>query len=322
MNTNTTIRSESFEANHPDAIVTILLATHNGEQYFAEQLESIIQQSYKHWKIVVSDDGSTDSTLKLLRDYQNKLGEERFVIKHGPCQGFCANFMALASDLSIDSAYFAFCDQDDRWHADHLQRALSWLTENQGTTASLYCSRTRLVNQKGHYQGESTLRLRTPSFSNALIQSLAGGNTMVFNKAARDLLIATSNLLVISHDWWIYMLVTGTNGKVKYDSVPSVDYRQHGKNVVGSNVSFRDQLNRLMRMREGQLKEWNNTNLESLGQCLHLLTDEHRQTLETFVAARQKNFFARCLGILKSGVHRQSIVGDLGLITATVLGKI
>ncbi|MFZ3184680.1 MAG: glycosyltransferase family 2 protein [Pseudomonas sp.] len=322
MNTNTTIRSALFEANNLDNVVTILLATHNGEKYLAEQLESIIQQSYKHWKIVASDDGSTDNTLSILRDYQNKLGETRFVIKHGPCQGFCANFMALARDPSLDSAYFAFCDQDDRWHSNHLQRALSWLTDNQGTTASLYCGRTRLVNKNGHYQGESTLRLRTPSFRNALIQSLAGGNTMVFNTEARNLLIATGDLPVVSHDWWIYMLVSGANGQIKYHRIPSIDYRQHGKNIVGSNVRFRDQFSRLMRMSEGQLKEWNNTNLESLSQCMNLLTNEHRQTLDAFVAARKKTFFSRCVGVFKSGVHRQSISGDLGLIAATILGKI
>lgn len=322
MNASTTIRSASSKAHNHDEMVTILLATHNGEGYLTEQIDSIVQQNYTHWKIVVSDDGSSDNTLNILRNYQKKLGEARITIRQGPCRGFCANFMSLASDPSIDSAYFAFCDQDDRWHSNHLQRALDWLTESHAETPRLYCGRTRLINQNGHYQGESTLRLRPPSFSNALIQSIAGGNTMVFNSAARDLLIATGNLPVVSHDWWIYILVSGANGQIKYHRAPSIDYRQHGKNIVGSNVRFRDQISRLIRMREGQLKEWNNTNLESLSQCLHLLTDEHCHTLDAFITARKKNLFARCIGILKSGVHRQSITGNLGLIAATVLGKI
>jgi glycosyltransferase involved in cell wall biosynthesis len=322
MNTKLKIRSEKSEKKNLDVTVTILLATYNGETYLAEQLESIIQQTHKNWKIVVSDDGSNDNTLSILRDYQNKLGKSQLVIRHGPCRGFCANFMSLASDTTIDGTYFAFCDQDDRWHFNHLQRALRWLTENHAPTPSLYCARTRLVDQHGRYQGESTLRLRTPSFSNALIQSLAGGNTMVFNTAARNLLIATGNLPVVSHDWWIYMLVSGANGKIKYHRTPSIDYRQHGKNIVGSNVRIRDQFSRLMRMYEGQLKNWNNTNLESLRQCLHLLTNEHRQTVDAFIAARKKPFFARCAGIFKSGVRRQSISGDLGVILATLLGKI
>lgn len=303
-------------------MVTVFLATHNGERFLATQLESIIQQTYQSWQIIVSDDGSTDRTQDILRGYQERLGVSRLIIKNGPCSGFCANFMALAGNAAIDGDFFAFCDQDDYWHPDHLQRALNWLTENQSSTPSLHCGRTHLINERGDSEGKSAPRPRMPSFSNALIQSLAGGNTMVFNAAARNLLVETAHLNIISHDWWLYILVSGANGRIKYDNSPSVDYRQHGKNIIGGSSTLRKQLAVLRRINQGQLKGWNSTNLDSLSQCLHLLEGKQKIIFEQFVAARRKYFLARCQGIRKSGVSRQTTIGNFGFFVAALLNKV
>lgn len=302
--------------------VAILMATYNGAKYLNEQLDSIIQQTYRDWTITVSDDGSSDNTLDILRRYQTQLGETRLSIRRGPCRGFAANYLSLVCEPSIGADFFTFCDQDDRWHPDRLERALQWLREIPEERPALYCGRTRLVDSQGRYLGESPLFLKTPSFANALVQSLAGGNTMVFNEAARALLAEAGELPVVSHDWWAYMLISGSGGLVKYDEIPLIDYRQHGANLIGANSSLADRLYRLRRMFAGHFKEWNNTNLDSLSRCLHLLLEQHHQTFQAFATAREAAFLQRCLGVLKSGVHRQTIFGDLGLLAATVLGKI
>lgn len=304
------------------ASVAILLSTHNGIQYLEEQLDSITRQSYPHWKIAVSDDGSSDGTLEILRAYQRQLGPDRMAIAPGPCQGFSANFLSLACDPSVDADFYAFCDQDDLWHPDRLERALGWLEQIPAGQPALYCGRTHLIDKQARHLGLSPLFTRPPTFANALVQSLAGGNTMLFNRAARALLAEAGRVPIVSHDWWAYMLISGCGGQVRYDETPSIDYRQHDANLIGANSSLKDRLYRLRRMFAGHFKQWNDINLLALSQCQHLLTEQHRSTLQTFVAARRQSLLSRCKGVLVAGVYRQTLPGNLGLMAATLLGKI
>lgn len=302
--------------------VAVLLAAYNGERFLDEQLQSIIRQSHENWIIVVSDDGSTDGTLALLQRYQQQLGEQRLRVIEGPRQGFVANFMALASDLSIQAEYFAFSDQDDIWHRDHLKRALDWLQSFDTNTPALHCGRTRLIREDGQPFGVSPLFSRPPAFGNALVQSLAGGNTMVFNRSARQLLAHTRDQPIVSHDWWTYMLISGAGGRVHYSAIPSVDYRQHGGNLVGSNSSVKDRLHRIRRMFAGHFQDWNDLNVAALTHCLDLLNEESRHTLHTFAKTRNASLLARLRGVGRSGVYRQTTPGNLGLVLAALLGKL
>lgn len=302
--------------------VAILLATYNGERFLKQQLDSICQQTHTNWLIAVSDDGSNDSTLEILYQYQQILGASRLRILKGPGSGFADNFMALTGEQSIQADFFAFSDQDDFWHPNRLERAIQWLQGLDQNTPALYCGRTHLIDKSGESIGHSPVFDRTPSFKNALVQSLAGGNTMVFNSTARMLLAQTEHLHIVSHDWWTYMLISGAGGRIKYDSEPSVDYRQHGGNLVGANSRMIDRIYRLKRMFAGHFKIWNDANVEALIKCQHLLSHEHQSTLQSFSNARKSSLFRRCSGVFKSGVYRQTTPGNLGLMAATLLGKI
>ena len=108
-----------------------------------------------------------------------------------------------------------------------------------GSLPLLFCSRTLTITESGTPVGMSPLFRRTPSFRNALVQSLAGGNTMVLNRAARDIVaLASRRARFVSHDWWAYLLVTGAGGVVHYSAKPLVRYRQHAQNLVGANTSL------------------------------------------------------------------------------------
>ncbi|PAU60669.1 glycosyl transferase family 2 [Pseudomonas sp. PIC25] len=304
------------------ARVAILLSTYNGERHLAEQLDSILAQTHQDWLIAASDDGSSDATSLILQRYRTMIGANRMIILEGPRRGFVANFLSLACEPSLEADFFTFCDQDDIWHLDRLERALNWLRQVPPDRPALHCGRTHLVDNQGHHLGESPLFPKEPSFANALVQSLAGGNTMVFNQAARMLLMRAGNVPVASHDWWAYMLITGCGGTVRYDPTPTIDYRQHGTNLIGANSSIRDRLHRLKRMFAGHFRDWNTLNVAALQRCNTLLTPEHRATFQMFAAAREADLLPRCLGVLRSGVHRQTLFGDLGLIAAAALGKI
>ncbi|WP_395505900.1 glycosyltransferase family 2 protein [Ectopseudomonas hydrolytica] len=302
--------------------VAILLACYNGERFLAEQLQSIIQQSHDNWMIVASDDGSCDGTLALLLRYQQQLGEHRLRVIAGPRRGFVANFMSLISTPFIRAEYFAFCDQDDIWHIDHLSKAIAWMQSADPSVPALHCGRTRLIREDGQPFGVSPLFPRAPSFKNALVQSIAGGNTMVFNHSAKQLLERTASLPVVSHDWWAYLLVSGTGGRVHYSASPSVDYRQHGGNLVGSNSSLKDRLHRIRRMFAGHFQSWNETNIESLHHCREMLSEESLRRLQAFARARRSPLPLRLWRISRSGVYRQTVPGNLGLLLAALLGKL
>ncbi|MFZ3154701.1 glycosyltransferase family 2 protein [Pseudomonas sp.] len=302
--------------------VVILMATYNGGRYLDEQLRSIALQTYRNWLIVVSDDGSSDITLETVERCRRRFGDQRVRLLKGPGRGFAANFLSLCCEPSIDAEFFAFCDQDDIWRPHHLERALAWLQDIPAERPALHCGRTNLIGDSGLSFGASPIFGKPPTFHNALVQSLAGGNTMVFNAAARNLLLEAGPQAIVSHDWWVYMLVSGAGGQICYTTEPSVDYRQHGGNLIGANTGWRDRQHRIKRMLAGHFKGWNELNLAALEQCQALLTEPHRQVMHRFAEARRAHLPRRCLGVLRSGVYRQTWLGNLGLAAATLLGKL
>ena len=163
---------------------------------------------------------------------------------------------------------------------------------------------------------------REPSFRNALVQSLAGGNTMVFNRAARDCLaVASDRTNFVSHDWWSYLLVTGAGGVVQYSTSPLVRYRQHAGNQVGANTSWRARCVRLRLLFRGQFAEWTENNLQGLDRNRDLLTPDAIAALEPFVRARKGNLVSRIRNLRRSGVYRQTLLGTVLLWCAVVFGR-
>lgn len=219
--------------------VAILLCTYHGQHYLAEQLDSFAAQTHRHWEVWASDDGSVDDTHSILLGYQQNWPSGRLSIHNGPAEGFAANFLSLTCKASIEADYYAYSDQDDVWEVDKLERAVNWLQTVPEDIPALYCSRTRLVDANNNEIGVSPLFTKPPSFANALMQNIGGGNTMVFNNAARNLLReAGENIPIITHDWWAYMVVTGCGGQVFYDTEPTLRYCQHNGNLVGMNATW------------------------------------------------------------------------------------
>jgi len=305
------------------AKVAILMCSYNGQSFLAEQLESLQRQTHSNWTLYVSDDGSQDETLNLLQASSMQWGAERIQIIEGPRRGFVANFLSLTCRADIKADFYAWADQDDIWKEDKLQKALAWLATVPKHTPALYCGRTELICDAGTTIGYSPKFSLAPHFSNALVQNIGGGNTMVFNHAARELLReAGDHLIVPSHDWWAYLLISGAGGAVHYDPIPTVLYRQHDENLVGTNSSWSARLKRLRMAFQGRFYEWNSQNIHALETMRHRLSKEHRAKLASFKAARGQKLLLRILGFQRAGLYRQTLIGNLGLILATLLKKI
>lgn len=304
------------------ATVAVLLCSYNGDRFLAEQLESIGRQEGVQVRVHVSDDGSKDQTEHILEGFRGRWGEGRLSIGEGPKLGYVANFFSLIC-ADIDADYFAYCDQDDVWDADKLSRAVAALTAiSDDDQPAIYCSRTRLVSRAGKPLGLSPLFGKPPTFANALIQNIGGGNTMVLNRAARDLLRTVGPVDVVSHDWWTYLLVAGCGGAVIYDPHPSVSYRQHQDNQIGSSASWGDRLTRFFLALRGRNRAWNTRNMSALQQNRSYLTRENQEILDGFCAARDASLIPRIVGVLRCGVYAQSGWGNLALIVTTFLKKL
>lgn len=312
--------TESLE-HVPD--VAILMATYEGEQFLSAQLESILSQTSKNWVLLVSDDSVSQYTREVLERFSERMGP-RLVYRPGRQRGVVANFLNLVCSPEVLARFYAFADQDDVWDDDKLERAQAWLERVPQDVPALYCGRTRLIDEKGGRIGMSPLFVRQPGFGNALVQSLAGGNTMVFNEAARRLLmVAGRDVDVPVHDWWLYLLVSGGGGVVIYDALPAVSYRQHEGNVIGGNSGW---LRRCVRLRaaffSGIHKEWHDRNVHELTRVAHLLSEECRDRLASFAEGRARGLLPRLIALKRAGVYRQTWQGTLSLWVWILLGKV
>jgi len=307
----------------PSGPIAILLCTYNGARFLPLQLASYEAQDFAGWRLFVSDDGSQDRTLALLDDFQKKHGVERVSIRQGPSKGFVANFLSLICDPAIEAEYYALSDQDDVWDANKLSRTRQFLMNAVAGEPVVYCSRTRLIDEQGSDIGLSTYYRKTPHFRNALAQSLASGNTMVLNESMRRLLMqAGADVKVASHDWWIYLMITAVGGTILYDKAPTVSYRMHGRNVIGSNESALAKMRRARLLWQGRYKSWAEMNVAALERIENLMTDENRKTFELFRRARKQSLIPRVSGLVRSGIYRQTRLGDIGLLGAAIMGKI
>ena len=302
--------------------VVILLATKDGAEFLRPQLESYRAQTYANWELVVSDDGSTDDSVEIVKDFAKGVSQP-VVVRGGPQQGFWQNFMSLVRAEDVDGDFFAYSDQDDIWFSEKLANAIAWFERFPADRPALYFTRTALIEADGTPVGLSPLFTRAPRFQNALVQNIGGGNTMVFNRVARQALAATPrNASLVSHDWWTYQLVTGMGGTAHYDPRPSLKYRQHGQNLVGSNIGWRARLVRLFAFASGRVVRWNDTNIVALNKIRHVLTPENVHTLDLFATARRGSLVQRLHLTRKSGVYRQSLIENIGLFLGAVFGRL
>jgi glycosyltransferase involved in cell wall biosynthesis len=303
--------------------IHILMATYNGGRYLDEQLQSIARQTYSNWTLSVSDDGSTDNTLAIVQSFAMQVSQPVSIMQ-GPREGSStSNFyhlMAIAPAGNTQDLY-AFCDQDDVWHNDKLQRALLWHSQHLNQTVRLYCCRTQFVNEELRLIGLSPCINRPPSFGNALVQNIASGNTMVFSHA---LLMAQRSVLPVHsvwHDWTTYVVATGLGGLVYFDSAPCLLYRQHRSNLIGANNGFRAALRHVRPIIEGRYKHWLNLNDLSINDIFKNLTINSQNIYLQFQMMRNSStIIARLKAYANSDIRRQSFMSNVLLVIYLIFG--
>lgn len=133
---------------------------------------------------------------------------------------------------------------------------------------------------------------------------------------------ASDGVAAVSHDWWAYMVVSGCGGKVFYDIHPSVRYRQHASNILGTNLTWTARVARMRMLVQGQFRVWNDRNLQALQALCDDLTPDNQKVFHRFTLARSQSFIPRLIGLYRTGIYRQTLLGNLGLIAAAFFKKI
>lgn len=302
--------------------VAVLLSAYQGASYIAEQVESIAAQRDVRVELLVRDDGSRDDTPEVLESLRQKHG---FRLLCGDNLGVIGSFFELVRQAPTDADYFAFADQDDWWLPDKLSRAVACLesADCAATVPQLYCSAFTIAD-------ETLKPLRTvaygnmrPAFGNALVENIAPGCTMVFNRSARTLLNQSIGVArPIIHDWWLYQVVAGF-GQVVYDAESRILYRQHGQNLIGSSASRARQLaGRVQRFFQYRgVKHLRQQALEFQRCYGSALPPEHHALLEEFLAARD-GVWHRLRYALATSTFRQRPADSLVLRLLIALGRI
>ena len=216
-----------------DKKVNVLLSAYNGEKYIREQIESILEQSYKNIEIYVRDDGSKDGTLTILKEY-----EERGLIhlEAGKNVGFVKSFEWLIANGG-EADYYAFSDQDDFWFPDKIKMALELLDKSPSDVPVLYFSNYDYYDGELNFVAHRDCKHPNISFANSMVDCVSLGFNSVFNRKAKDMVTEQMPKYSTGHDWWMYMVCVGM-GKVIYDERATVKYRRTGSNVSNSGDSF------------------------------------------------------------------------------------
>lgn len=235
------ILAKNVGKEHEKACIEILMATYNGERFVREQIESIQNQTFTDWQLLISDDGSSDATLAVvqaLAEKDNRISIISSRIRYGSAK---ANFMALMSKASAQ--YVMFCDQDDVWLPTKIEKTLAQMRELEKNTGIdvplLVFTDMKVVREdlsviSNSFEEYSKIDPRRTNFAQLIAQSVGAGCTMMVNHAAVTYALRAKNINdIIMHDWWL-SLIASAFGKITYLNEPTSLYRQHDNNEVGA----------------------------------------------------------------------------------------
>lgn len=280
--------------------VDILLATYQGKTYLREQIDSILNQTYPDFKLLIRDDGSRDGTLDLLQTYDDP--RIKWVSTQGHL-GAKVNFVELMRQSRAD--YIFFSDQDDVWLPHKIATMLPHLKKN---TPLLVHTDLTIVDDKLEILANSFWKwarlypLKSTTLNRLVMQNVVTGCSMAINRSLLEKARPIPKAIVM-HDWWL-ALVASCFGQVVPLSEPLVLYRQHGSNAIGAGSS------RLQGRDSTPFENQAKAFLDIYGKELKAAD---REVLEAYLNLKKLSYFKRCRSIVHHGLYKQGLLRNIKL---------
>ena len=223
--------------------IDILLATYNGSKYLHEQLDSILNQSYGNINVIIRDDGSSDNTVMIIEEYEQKDSRVRLLNDNLGNLGFVRNFEELMKNST--SEYLMFSDQDDIWYNNKVETSYTRIKAIEETNGKS-CPILVHTNSKIMNYEKQTKSLfisdyaKNSSFENSFFNFFVQGSTMLINESLKREALPFSKEVYL-HDRYLH-LIAEFIGIRAYIDTPTMDYRQHSNNEIGSRVNIIDKI--------------------------------------------------------------------------------
>ncbi|MCF6172208.1 MAG: glycosyltransferase family 2 protein [Campylobacteraceae bacterium] len=303
--------------------ILILLSTYNGDKYLQKQLNSLLSQIYKNIEIIVRDDRSSDETLDVISSYDVKLMESQSNI------GSQKSFSLLLEYVLYhhNSNYFMFCDQDDIWEAEKIEKTYHKMQKME----RIYPNTPILVHTDLEVVDENLKRIDKSfwhfenmdpsqnSFNRLLMQNTITGCTVMINRKLAELCLPIPNDAIM-HDWWIG-LVASKFGKIAYIDEPLIKYRQHSGNSIGAKrfgyLSIFMKFYKIFFKNELYLKHMG-VNIKQAKAFLEMhrekLDIQTIEMLKDFTNIESKPFLQRRKILLKYRLIKQGLSRNIGLL--------
>ena len=298
-------------------MITILLATYNGEKYLKEQLDSLFDQTYKAFTILARDDCSTDSTLEILESYEVE------IIPSTQKLGASQNFNAIVEYALEDgeSDYYMFCDQDDVWLPDKIERTLKKMIEVEKrqpdipllihTDLSVVNSNLEVIsNSFWKYHG---IDPKYNTLNRLLLQNVITGCSVMINKRLAEMATPVPKDAIM-HDWW-FGLVASAFGEVHYVDSITLLYRQHADNEMGASFfSMQMIFYKALHLSSVDLSKYMDQASVLLLRFGGELSDEQTALLKDFVSMKNMTWSKSKQILLNGEILKQGIARNIGLL--------
>lgn len=292
--------------------VVILLATYNGEKFLSEQIKSILQQSFSNFQLIIRDDGSSDGTVNLIRHFSEQ--EPRIVYLNDKENyqdpgnvGIIESIRELLAN--VDADWYFLADQDDYWLPNKVGLSLRTAKATIGETNEPVLIHTDLMETDAYLNitNEHVWGTVHDDFRKILFTNSVQGCTIVINEALKKIALdGWNSKLLVMHDSWLALVATNF-GKIGYIKTPTMLYRQHSNNVLGTGSGRLHRLKKVLK-----LQSLIERNFKTFGQLSYFY--ENYNGRANFVNYRVLMVYAK---VLKS----TSIFGLLRALISTPFSK-
>lgn len=312
-------------------MITILMAVYNGEKYLAEQIESIINQTYTDWKLIICDDCSADDSYRIAAEYSEKYPGKIVAEKNTSPSGSAQNnFMNMLENTDDD--YIMFSDQDDVWLPDkirltygemaHLEKQMPGKPILVHTELNVTDGELNVISDS--FTRYSGFNSRYNTFNRLLVQNNITGCTTMINRRLAEMSKGADCSRVIMHDWWIG-LIAAAFGYVGFVKEPTIMYRQHGGNQVGAKNAMstryffsllRKKLQSIKGKKERKLSE-NPVYIQAryfYERFSEEMPEDARELLKEYLELPFKNKLSRISTLIRYRLLRQKFIYALGQI--------